>query len=131
MSRSPSNLLVWFGVLGGPLAWAVQFVINLEFSFAQCDTLTRWHLPLRGWQIATSVAALAIGAASTAVAWRLYRQTDVRDVSEKVRRGFGGEPPTGRVHFLAVVGLVVNFLSLTIVVMTGIGAPLLTQCQQS
>lgn len=131
MNDAPSTALVWFGVLGGPLAWAVQFVANLWFSYAQCNNPGRWHLPVHAWQIGLSVGALAVGAASTSVALSLYRRTRVGDLSEKVIRGFGGEPPPGRIHFLAIVGLTVNFLALAIVVMTGIGAPLLTLCQQS
>jgi hypothetical protein len=122
---------MWFAVLGGPVAWAVQFVANLWFSFAQCDT-TRWHLPVKGWQIGLSVVALAVGLTATALCVRLYRRTDeIEELTQRVRRGFGGIPPAGRVHFLAVCGLTVNFLTLAIIVMTGIGAPLLTVCRQS
>ena len=132
MSWPPSNLVVWFGVLGGPVAWAVQFVANLYFTFAQCGRGGRWQLPLHPWNIGLSVGALAIGLAAIAVCLRLYRHTsEMGPMAAIVRRGFGGQPPAGRIHFLAVVGLTVNFLALTIVVMTGIGAPLLVFCQQS
>lgn len=132
MNRTPSTALVWFGVLGGPLAWSVQFTVNLWFTFAQCSPTGRWQLPVRGWQIALSVAALAVGAAALAVCVMLYRRTSrIEEMAETVRRGFGGRPPMARIHFLSVVGLTVNPLSLIIVVMTGIGAPLLTVCVQS
>lgn len=131
MNESPSNLLLWFGVLGGPLAWATQFVANLYLSFARCDS-GRWHLPIHVWQIGLSTGALVVGLAAFAVATRLYRQTaDVDGISQQVLRGFGGHPPAARVHFLAICALVVNLLTLIIIVMTGIGAPLLSVCQQS
>lgn len=132
MNRTPSTALIWFGVLGGPLAWSVQFLANLWFTFAQCSPTGRWQLPVKGWQIGLSVAALGVGAAALAVCVMIYRRTSKIDgMPETVRRGFGGVPPMARVHFLSVVGLTVNPLALAIIVMTGIGAPLLTVCVQS
>jgi hypothetical protein len=129
----PSNALVWFGVLGGPVAWAVQFVVNLAFTFAQCNQPgSRWQLPVHGWAIALSIAGIVVALAATAVSAILFLRTSHLDhVAESERHGEGSAPPTGRINFLATVGLTVNFLALAIMVMTGIGAPLLPVCQQS
>lgn len=133
MKLPPSNRLVWFAVLGGAGAWTVQFVINLAFSFAQCNAPEgRWQLPVRGLQIGVSAVAVAIGLLSAGVALWLYLYTyQFKHVAQAERRGEGSVPPTGRINFLAVVGLTVNLLALAIMVMTGIGAPLLTVCRQS
>ena len=133
MSSRRSNGLLWFGVVGGALAWALQFVANLAFSFAQCNQpTTRWQLPVHGWQIALSAGAVVIVLASMAACVSVFRRTfRIDDVFGQERRGDGSVPPLGRVHFLAIVGFVVNVLVLAIVVMTGVGAPLLTVCQQS
>lgn len=133
MSTRPPTALLWFGVLGGAGAWVLQFAANLYFTFAQCNQPTqRFSLPVHGWEIALSVVAWAIGLASTTVALRIFRRTfAIDDVDAHELRGDGTPPPVGRVHFLAIVGLTVNFLALTIIVMTGIGAPLLPACQQS
>lgn len=133
MNHSRSTWFVWFAVLGGPLAWAVQFVINLAFSFAQCNAPPgRRQLPVHGWEIAVSAVAVAVGLAATAASLRMYLDTfRIDHVAEAERRGEGSGPPTGRINFLATVGLTVNFLSLVIIVMTAIGAPLLPVCQQS
>lgn len=129
----PSNTLLWFGVLGGAAAWATQFLANLFFTFAQCDQpVQRWMLPVHSWEIGLSVLALAVGLSATAVSLTIFVRTGrVDDVSAKEREGRGTQPPLGRVHFLAMVGLLVNFLALAIIVMTGVGAPLLPVCQQS
>jgi hypothetical protein len=129
----PSNLLVWFGVLGGGIAWLAQFAINLAFSFAQCNApANRWHLPVRALQIGLSAAGVAVGLLSAGVALWLYLYTyQFKHVAQEERRGRGSPAPTGRINFLAVVGLNVNLLALAIMVMTGIGAPLLTICRQS
>jgi hypothetical protein len=132
VTRPPSTALVWFAVLGGPLAWAVQFVVNLWFTYARCSPAGRWQLPVDAWQIAVSVMGLAVGLAALAVAVRLYRQTSrIEDLAPTVRRGFGGAPPMARVNFLAVVGLTVDGLTVAIILMSAIGAPLLAVCQQS
>lgn len=125
--------MVWFGVLGGAGAWVAQFVANLAFTWAQCNAPAgRWHLPVRAWQIGLSAVAVAVGLVSMGVALWLYLYTyQFKHVPEAERRGSGSPPPTGRINFLAVVGLTVNLLALAIMVMTGIGAPLLTVCRQS
>lgn len=131
--RLPSNGLLWFGVLGGAGAWTVQFLANLGLTFAQCDQPTaRWMLPLHGWEIGLSLAGVAVTLAAGGVSlWIFLRTAPIDDVATHERRGEGVTPPLGRVNFLSMVGLLVNVLALAIIVMTGIGAPLLPLCQQS
>ena len=132
MKTTHSNFVVWFGVLGGPLAWAAQFVASLFLSFFECGAEARGSVPLHALQIALGVAGLLVALASATVATWLFRATvGERELSLKVIRGFGGEPPIGRVHFLAIVGLTVNFLVIAIIVMTTIGGPVLLDCRQS
>ncbi len=131
-STTPSTWLLWFGVLGGAGAWVIQFAANLYFTWAQCNQPTqRWTLPIHGWEIGLSVLALVVGAASTVVSLRTFRATyEIDDADAQELRGDGTPPPLGRVHFLSLIGLTVNFLALAIIVMTGVGAPLLPVCQQ-
>jgi hypothetical protein len=133
MNWPPSTALVWFGVLGGAAAWVLQFVANLAFTFAQCNAPSgRWELPVHGWAIALSAAAMAVGLAAEGVCALLFLRTrEIDHVAIAERRGEGSAPPTGRINFLAIVGLTVNFLSLAIIAMTAISAPLLPLCQQS
>src|SRR5205085_133522 len=133
MSRVPSNALLWFGVIGGPAAFTADFVASIAFGFAQCDDPAgRWQLPVHSWQAALAAAGALVTLASIAVALRIFLRTfRIDDAFVKERRGTGSAPPLGRVHFLSIVGLVVNFLVLAIMVMTGIGAPLLSLCHQS
>ena len=133
MNFRPRSSIVWFAVAGGPLAYALQFVAGLAFTFAQCNqSAGRWRLPVHGWQIAFAVGGVAIALASLGASlWLFLRTFRLRDVFVAERRGDGFAPPLGRVHFLSIVGLTVNFLTLAIIVMDGIGAPLLQTCQQS
>jgi hypothetical protein len=131
--KLPSNGLLWFGVLGGAMAWTVQFLANLFFTFAECDQpVQRWMLPVHSWEIGLSALAVAVSVSAIAISSLIFVRTGrVDEVSAKEREGEGTQPPLGRIHFLAMIGLLVNFLSLAIIVMTGVGAPLLPICQQS
>lgn len=134
MSYRPSNLLVWFGVGGGAVAFVIQFVAGLAFSFAQCvnGTTTRWHIPVRDWQIGLASGGFMIGLASTAVAAMIFRRTyRVGDVFGEERRGDGSAPPLGRIHFLSIIGLTVNVLVLMIMAMDAFGTALHGFCVQT
>ena len=133
MTRRPSTALLWFGVLGGAVAWGTQFVAGLAFTFAQCNAPAgRWTLPVQTWQVVLSVAGILVGLTAAAVSVSIYRRTkDVDGVAAGEREGRGDPPPLGRINFLATTGLLVNALALAIMIMTTIGAPLLRLCQQS
>ena len=129
----PPTALLWFGVLGGGLAWAAQHVAGYGFSLARCiPTGTGSVIALSAWQIAIAAGAACINLAAMGVCvWMFMRTVSIDDVAGQERRGDGSAPPIGRIHFLAIVGIVVNFLSLAIIVLDGVGAPLLTSCMQS
>lgn len=130
MSYRPSNLLVWFGVGGGAVAFAVQFVAGLAFSFAECDGPPR-GLPVHAWQLGLASAGFVVGLASTAVAATIFLRTyRIGDIFAEERRGDGSAPPLGRIHFLSIVGLTVNFLVLIIIVLDAVGTGL-HSCMQT
>ncbi len=133
MKWRPSNALLWFGVAGGCGAFVLQFVAGLAFSFAQCNqTAARWHLPVRTWQIALAGGAVLLALASTGVSLVIFLRTfRIDDVFGQERRGDGSAPPLGRVHFLALVALTVNFLVLTLIILDGVGVGLHPVCQQT
>ena len=131
MNFRASSRVVWFALGGGGCAWAVQHVIGLGFGFAECNQPGRGVPIHTGQAVAAGVAAI-VTLASIGAGIYLFRSTyQVGDVAAEERRGDGATPPVGRIHFLAIVGLTVNLLALTIILMDGIGAPLLPLCQQA
>jgi hypothetical protein len=129
----PPTALVWFGVAGGAFAWAGVHVAGIESSWDRCiPTGTGSMLALSAWQaiIAGCGAVIALSAIAVSV-WLFLRTFRIGDVAGMERRGDGAAPPAGRLQFLAMVGLTVNFLALAIIVLDGVGAPLLRACQQS
>jgi hypothetical protein len=133
MSWRPPNLMLWFGVAGGACAFTLQFVAGLAFSYARCNPpMIRWHLAIHAWQTGLAAAGLLVALASAAVAILIFRRTyRIGDVFGQERRGDGSPPPLGRVHFLSIVGITVNFLIIPLIIMDGVGTGLLSICQQT
>ena len=131
MNFRASSLLVWFAVGGGACAWAAQHVIGIGFGWAECNQTGRGIPVHAGQAIAAAVAALITLASMGVGVWLFRRTYLVGDVFGEERRGDGATPPVGRIHFLTLVGLVVNLLALAIILMDGIGGPLLPLCQQA
>ncbi|HEY1480105.1 MAG TPA: hypothetical protein VGF46_08750 [Gaiellales bacterium] len=122
-SRQPGRpLLLWFGLLGAPAAWAIQFWTGLALALAGCDAAGRGasSLPLNGLAAATAAVAVVIAGSALAASIAMYRAT--RDPSE--------QPPASRVHFLATIGMAVSSLLLCIIVLDGVGATLIDRCHQ-
>lgn len=121
-SESPASPVLWFAVLGAPAGYALQLGLGYWLVQAACSpTGDRWGISLSTWAIAaTAVAAVvAVGAGLTSV--RLFQGNDDRHAS----------PPTGRIAFLAIVGMTVSSLFLALILMTGAGALTFHVCNQS
>jgi hypothetical protein len=105
--------LQWFGLLGGPAAWAVQHVIGIEVVLARCNP-ARLGVSVHAWQLAATGAAAAVVVAAEVAAWLAFSAT--RDVS------WEGDPPRGRIRFLSTAALLLGPIFLTLVLLNGIGA---------
>ena len=85
---------LWFGLLGGILAWAVGFTASYPLA-AGCSTAAA----VGAWGV--TIVTLLIAVAATAVAWRNWAA--VRDTTE---RGAGGWP--GRAAFMGFAGMLLS-----------------------
>ena len=110
---------LWFGLLGGPIAWSVQTLINLPVASHGCfPRLTPLDAPItgamRGIAFVVSLAALAIGLAAAAVAWRSWRHTrDEQQSGTGNARQHGAEHALletgeGRTRFMALAGVLTS-----------------------
>jgi hypothetical protein len=100
------------------MAWAIQFVIGFWISQSGCD---RGGVSIDGWTLAVTLVAAAAAVGAQAAAIAVYRAT----------KDAGSEPPAGRVHFLATVGLAISPLFLAIILMSGLGVVVLPNCHQA
>jgi hypothetical protein len=119
----PRPALVWFGVLGAPVAWVLQHVAGYALSEADCNRVGRmWNVPLD-----TLVAVITVLCAAIAVLGGLAALASFRATRAA---GEGGPPPAGRVHFMAIAGMVVAVLMLAIILLDGIGVLAVEGCRQ-
>jgi len=117
---------MWFGLLGAPAAWTAQHVAGIWLTIGQCHDGTAgpsWRVHLDAWVIAVTATAAVVAVLaglSAALAWRSTRDADDDDA-----------PPSGRIHFLGIVGLTISPLFLAIILMSGLATVFLPQCVQS
>jgi hypothetical protein len=121
-----AGALAWAGALGPPAAWIVQHIAGWSIGLADCPDNTAgpgWNVPVDALTIAvggtTALIVLACQVASV-LAWRATRESDDDDA-----------PPSGRIHFLAVIGMTIGPLFLAIIVMSSAGALVFHGCVQS
>jgi hypothetical protein len=126
MRSGRSSALLWFGVLGAPAAWTVQFLVGFWLTEVGCSAGGDRGLAVDGWTTVATVAAAVLAVLAEFAAIRMFRET-------RGARGTGGSeepPPKGRVHFLATVGIVITPLFFFIIVMSGVGVVVLENCRQ-
>jgi hypothetical protein len=115
------SLLMWFGLLGAPLAWTVQHVVGFGLTQAECNQGGRlWSVPIDPGTLAITVAATIVALLAGASAVAAFMAT----------RDAGTELPGARMHFLATVGIVVTPIFAAIVLMSGISVLTLPECHQ-
>ncbi|HEY1358625.1 MAG TPA: hypothetical protein VGF21_09985 [Thermoleophilaceae bacterium] len=118
--------LQWFGLLGAPFAWTVQHVAGYWLTEVRCERGGVSGLSLDAWVTVITAIAASVALLSALAAIRAFRAT-------RGARGAGGaeeDPPQGRIHFLATVGIAIAPLFFFIIVMDGVGVAILQNCHQ-
>ncbi len=116
------EVLQWFALLGGALAWAAQFVLAFWIAASRCSPANAgWHTPEQTFYVAaTAPAALVALLAEAAAVW-LYLQL----------RDHDGTPPGGRHVFFAYASIAGNALFLALILLEGIGVLYHLGCVQA
>jgi hypothetical protein len=120
VTRFRLEILQWYALFGGALAWATQHVLGYFVSTAGCGSIG-FHATVE--QIAFAVGAGIAIAAAEGAAFVVFRATSGADIR--------AAPPYGRLHFFAQAALVGNILFLFIVVLTSLGSVYHLPCAQS
>ncbi|MBM0256540.1 hypothetical protein [Micromonospora sp. 4G55] len=123
-ARLTGGLLLWYGVLGGAVAWAVHVLVAWGLDELACAAGSE------------RVSAVPLGPPS---GWRWSSRPWPPPARWRSPRWCGGAPParsqraprTGlaRSRMLAVVGIWLNLLFLTIIVLGGVAVLVLPPCQ--
>jgi hypothetical protein len=124
LTRTRLEILQWFGLLGGAVAWTGQHVLGYFFADAGCNAAgAEWGLNHTPMQIALSVAAGAVVLAAEAAAYAVFRETRATDEY--------APGPNGRLKFFAEAALLGNVLFFVIVVLDCISTVYHLPCYQS
>lgn len=115
--RAVSPLLLWLGILGGPLAFALVRIAGIVLVSAGCGSATSSSgiLGLSSSQdlvAAITVVGALIAAAAGLLAWRLWRQTGSPE--EETSVGSVGNSP-----FWALGGLFLSGVFLVAIIING------------
>lgn len=109
---------LWFGVLGGPVAWLLQFQANYTLVPWACARGAGWII------LAVAGASLAVTLAAGWVSWRKLRVPIPRTEEE--------EPALliGRVRFMAMLGLCHSALFLLVIGAQALGLWFFPPCAE-
>lgn len=119
--------MAWFGVLGGPAAWAAQFLFAMQFGLARCESLDgRFEFPVHVISPVLGGIGVLVGVLAELAAITVFRAARPDQHTQRA-----ADVTSGRLHFLGAVGITVNPLTLTICAMVAVGVPLLGLCVQS
>jgi hypothetical protein len=114
--------VIWFAVLGPPLAWATQFVLGYGVTEAACGD-AQLSPNVNAWTISLTAVAAAVTVLAGVAAVRVFRATRGEHLD--------GPPPGGRIYFMSIVAMTITPLFLFIIVMSGVGVLVLENCHQS
>jgi hypothetical protein len=140
---SPRSLevLMWVGVLGAGLSWALMFLFGYGLSVGACnqflggsDPFARSpSVPFELWTLIDTAigAALAILGIAAAIATFRVSRRGAPELTRRELAGEGSQPPQGRIQFMSIIGMVVSPLFLCIILVSGLGSYVLAGCTQS
>jgi hypothetical protein len=123
-----SPFTLWFAVLGGSAAWAVQLLV--AWSTLEITCLG----PPAGARLQTGgtpgPTAMTVAYAATGVPWlvALLALLTCLRVRSKIRRTPADELATERVNLLVVIGLFLNVMALAAITGGGIALAVLEPC---
>jgi hypothetical protein len=124
MTRTRLELLQWFALFAGPLAWATEHVVGYGISNASCHVAgAQWGLDATVLQIVLAVLTVVVVIAAWLAALVAFRETRSVDAYTP--------GPLGRIRFFAQAALLGNVLFFVIVVLDGVTTVHDLPCHQS
>jgi uncharacterized membrane protein len=120
VTRTRLELLQWFSLFAGPLAWATEHVVGYFISDAACSAGVR-NAAL--WQTLLALLTGAVVVAAWLAAFVTFRETRTVD--------HYAPGPLGRIRFFAQAALLGNILFFVIVVLDGVSTVYELPCRLS
>ncbi|MGW1060654.1 hypothetical protein [Micromonospora rubida] len=125
-ARLAGGLLLWYGVLGGALAWAAHLLVAWPLDELTCAAGSERvaAVPLRQAVGLAVVIPALVTVGSLLVAALVWRRTARSQSAGTEDRAYG------RSRMLAVVGVWANLLFLAIILLGGVALLVLPPCQR-
>jgi hypothetical protein len=121
-----------FGLVGGPLAWIVQFCVNFGLASHACFPHDVSHnRPQAGWEhvgsavLAINLAAMVVALAAVVVAWLDWRATRYEHAGGPDHLLDVGE---GRSRFLGICGVMTGLGSLLAIAVNTVAVFMVPPC---
>ena len=108
-------LLMWYGFLGGALAWSVQLVLGYGIEDSACS---QGSSDTKSWIVLVTVLLGAAALGSSVAAFATWRWAD--------RRG----DPRGAVTFLGLTGMLAGVFFVVLIALGGLQLLTLDSCHQ-
>ena len=125
-AETTQSVLLWFGILGAPLAWTAQVIFAPDLAEILCYTGARqsgqgevYGLPLRPVLTVFSAALALIAVAGIVVSFSCWRRTKGRDAT-----------PGQRARWMALSGIFVSTLFLLAMVINFFPLGMLGACER-
>lgn len=113
--RAPrGTALLWFGILAGPVAWAIRLQVSYVLVPYACAAESQLSI-----HIVTAVTAL-LAASGAFVAWRAHRA-----LGEGSTAASGA---AGRSRFMALAGIVIGIWFIAQILVEGVPAFIVSAC---
>lgn len=122
--------LLWFGVLGGAIAWTAHEIAAWSTVELTCAS---GHRNVAGAPLSLVVAImvvlpLALAVAALATSWVAWRRLSAAQ-AEQVQRTGGSERGISRATFMAAVAMGINLLFIAIIAFGGASVAVFPPCQ--
>jgi heme/copper-type cytochrome/quinol oxidase subunit 2 len=115
---------MWIGLFAAPIAWVGTHGLGWGVSEANCEPVDRqWGIAFHTWEwamLAFAVVLTITGIVASVLTYLQVKGTDNDDA-----------PPSGRIWMLSISGMVLSPLLLMLILLTHVGALLLSHCHQA
>lgn len=113
--QNSNTVLLWFGVMAGPIAWSLHLLVSYALVQPACEHGLAFLLYL------VSLATLAIATLGATIAWKHWRTTN--ETGGVSLRGIGGRP-----GFMAFFGLLASLFFLAGIILESVPLLFLGPC---
>lgn len=125
--RTPTPGAVWFGLIGGPAAWALQGLLGWGIAGAACNDGTAAWGPLSPGGVRMLLVVLSLAALGAAVASGVGARQWWRGLTPPGR--FTEAVGKQRLEFMAIAGVLVSIVFSIAITWTGLAVLWLDVCE--